>query len=127
MVQLRRRNPLPVPGEGRVRVLALRPAAPARAWRAALTLTLSRKRERGSEGSNYKPRFSRLLDVPERNDLRHRQHAFDVGALGGGLHPLAVIELRDEFPGIVLQLAGDRLALLERLGERPFVAQLLLL
>src|SRR5260370_30494078 len=41
-----RKNPLPLAGEGRVRDLATVPTGPA-LWPAALTPTLSRKRERG--------------------------------------------------------------------------------
>ena len=49
----------------------------------------------------------------------------DVGAAGDRRRPLAEQRHRHVAPGILLQLAGDRLALLERGGQRPVVAQLL--
>src|SRR5260221_8154766 len=118
------RNPLPT-GEGRVRVRAEHPAVRVTRAGAALTLTLSRG-ERGRSCAIRGMPASHLLHIPPWDDLGHRQDSLDVDALGSGLDPLAVIELRHEFPGIVLELAGDRFALLERRRLRPFVAQLFL-
>src|SRR4051794_21901416 len=70
--------------------------------------------------------LARLLHVPEGHDLRHADDAGDGLAPGGAAEELAEIEVVDVVPGVRLQFAGDALPVVERLGGRPFVAQLLL-
>src|ERR1043165_7659442 len=68
---------------------------------------------------------SALLDVPERNDLRDRQHATQVLAIGDRRGPLAEPDMRHEVPIVLLHLACDRFLLIDTRGRGPFVAQLL--
>src|ERR1043166_8916770 len=66
---------------------------------------------------------SALLDVPERNDLRQRQHAAQVLAIGDRRGPLAEPDVRHEVPIVLLHLARDRLLLVERAGGGPHDAR----
>src|SRR5262245_52981755 len=70
---------------------------------------------------------SRLLHVPPRHHLGYRDEAANVGAIGDRVHPLAEIEMRHEVPGVLLHLARDGLARLERRRLGPLVAELLVL
>src|ERR1700741_976938 len=67
----------------------------------------------------------RLLDIPEWNDLWDLQHAGEVLAIGDRRGPLAEPDVRHEVPGILLDLARDRLLLVGAAGGGPLVAQLL--
>src|SRR2546430_15398191 len=68
---------------------------------------------------------SNLLDIPKGHVGRKREEALDIGAPRDRWRPLSEQGHGDIIPGILLQLAGNRLALIERTGERPLVAQLL--
>src|SRR5436190_19520725 len=56
---------------------------------------------------------------------RKREETLEIGAQRDRWRPLPKQRHRHIAPGILLQLAGNRLALIRRGGERPFVAQLL--
>src|SRR5437764_10100864 len=62
---------------------------------------------------------SNLLDIPEGHVGRKRDKALDVGAPRHRWRPLPKKRHRHIGPGILLQLAGNRLALRGRTGERP--------
>src|SRR4029077_19889028 len=66
-----------------------------------------------------------LLDIPEWNDLRDRQHAAQVLAVGDRRGPLPEPDVGHEVPIVLLHLARDRLLLLEAARRSPLVAQLL--
>src|SRR5262245_12986244 len=73
------------------------------------------------------PPASRLLRIPERYHTRYRQHARQVFAPCGRLHPLPEPDVRHEIPGILLQFTGNLLLFLQTARNRPLVAQLLVL